>query len=234
MNSEYLLLQRENEMKTAIFAGGDYKEYDFYRSTIPFFDVKLAADSGANFLKLINVVPDILIGDMDSINEDTLRFCEENGSKIIRFPSQKDEIDTELAMIEACKIGSEITFIAGAFGTRLDQTLGVFRLMERFKNSVIFNEDICSFIIDHPVDLESTVGEIWSIMPLQKDANGVSLKGFKYNLDHKKMEYLRPYGISNESSENRVFIDPGDGKLLVFRYHSRSLGWIDELSFKFK
>jgi thiamine pyrophosphokinase len=221
-------------MRTVIFAGGDYKEHDFYRSTIHFFDLKIAADSGANFLKFINVVPDILIGDMDSIDEDTLHFCAENGSKIIRFPSQKDEIDTELAMIEASKIGSETIFIAGAFGTRLDQTLGVFRLMERFRNSIIFNEDVCSFIIDHPLELESIIGETWSIIPLQKDANDVSLKGFKYDLIHRKMEYLRPYGISNESSENNVFIDPGDGKLLVFRYHSRSFGWIDELSFKLK
>ncbi len=221
-------------MKTVIFAGGDYKEYDFYRSVIPFFDVKIAADSGANFLKLVNVVPDILIGDMDSINEETLQFCEKNGSKIIRFPTQKDEIDTELAMIEASKIGSEIIFIAGAFGTRLDQTLGVFRLMERFKKSVIFNEDVCAFIIDYPLDLESIIGETWSIIPLQKDANNVSLKGFKYDLDRKKMEYLRPYGISNESCERNVFIDPGDGKLLVFRYHSRSFGWIEELSFKLR
>lgn len=221
-------------MKSVIFAGGEYKTHEFYASLISFFDVKIAADAGADFLKSISAVPDILLGDMDSIEEDTLRFCEINGSKIIRFPAEKDEIDTELAMIEARKIGSDVIFIAGAFGTRPDQTLGVFRLIESFRGSVIFNEDVYAFVADHPLKLESIVGERWSIIPVEKDARGVSLKGFKYELNSKKMNYFKPYGISNESVKNEIFIDPGDGKLLVFRYHSKTYDWINELYFKLK
>ncbi len=221
-------------MKAVIFAGGDYKFPPFYKEILKFFDLKIAADSGANFLVSLGILPDILIGDMDSIGIDTLDLCLDKGVRIVRFPPEKDEIDTELALIEAEKNGAKAFFIAGAFGTRLDQTLGVFRLMERFKASVTFNEDLCAFVIDRPLYLKSCAGERWSVIPLQRDAEGVSLKGFKYNLDRKKMEYLRPYGISNESQGKEVFIDPGTGRLLVFRYHSRNVGWIDELYSKLK
>lgn len=221
-------------MKSVIFAGGDYKLPKFYKDVLKFFDLKIAADSGANFLIKHGVLPDILIGDMDSVRADVFDLCKRNKVEIIKFPTAKDEIDTELALMEAQKRGSQVFFIAGAFGTRLDQTLGVFRLMERFRGSITFNEDLCSFVIDHPLYLNSNIGERWSVIPLQKDVEKVSLRGFKYDLDEKKMEYLRPYGISNESMGKEVFIDPGNGRLLVFRYHLKNVEWINELYSKLK
>ncbi len=221
-------------MKSVIFAGGDYGNSYFYRQIIPYFDLKIAADSGANFLREINVIPQILIGDMDSIDENTLNFCKNMGSEIIKFPPEKDEIDTELAMIEARKKGSDAIFIAGAFGSRLDQTFGVLRLMERFKESVLFNESLYAFVIDRPLNLVSKPGEIWSIIPLKKDVKNVSLSGFKYGLNGKVMKYLKPYGISNESIGYEVNVDPGDGDLLIFRYHSGLIEWIEELTCKLK
>jgi|YelNatPaOPRAMG01_1025707.scaffolds.fasta_scaffold02967_8 thiamine pyrophosphokinase len=221
-------------MRSVIFAGGDYDEDDFYRNVVTRFDLKIAADSGANFLERIGVIPDVLIGDMDSIEENTFDSCKTNGAEIIKLPVEKDEIDTELALSEAEKRGSDVTFVAGAFGNRLDQTFGVFRLMERFKGSVLFNERLYAFVINAPLILESNPGELWSIIPLKKDVREVSLHGFKYELERKIMEYLRPYGISNESTGYEVSIDPGDGTLLIFRYHSGLFKWVDELSIKLK
>jgi hypothetical protein len=48
------------------------------------------------------------------------------------------------------------------------------------------------------------------------------------------MEDLRPYGIRNEATGYEVSIDPGDGTLLIFRYHSGLFKWVDELSIKLK
>ncbi len=217
-------------MKTIVFAGGMYENVDFYGRVVEKCDLKIAADSGAEFMRKMNLLPDVLIGDMDSISVETLEKCEKEDVKILRFPTQKDEIDTELALMEAKKRGAKIIFVAGAFGSRLDQTIAVFRLMERFKNVVLFNEKLYSIVIDSPITLKSIPGEIWSVISLKNDVNTVSLRGFKYPLTREKMGYLHPYGVSNEAIFQEVRIDPGDGKLLIFRYHNGLVDWFDELT----
>lgn len=222
-------------MKTIIFAGGEYSDIGFYREATLMCDLRIAADSGAEFMAKMGIMPDILIGDMDSVSRKTLELCSESGVEIHRFPTQKDEIDTELALTEAQNRGSDSIFVAGAFGNRLDQTFGAFRLMERFERTVLFNDNLYSTVVGgEKIDLESVPGEVWSVIPLRNDVNRLSLKGFRYELEEKEMEYLRPYGISNEAVKGKVTIDPGSGSLLVFRYHNGLVDWIDELTGVFK
>jgi len=217
-------------LKTIIFAGGRYEDVDFYKRATEACDLRIAADSGAEFMKKIGVLPHILIGDMDSISFETFEECHKKGVKILKFPSRKDEIDTELAIIEAMRRSSESVFVAGAFGTRLDQMMAVFRLMERFEEMVLFNENLYSIVVKEVTVLKSFPGEIWSVIPLERDTHNVSLDGFEYSIFERTMEYLRPYGVSNKSIAETVEIDPGDGKLLVFRYHNGRVDWIDELA----
>ena len=217
-------------MKTLIFAGGEYSHPEFYKDISKRCDFKIAADSGAEFMKKINVHPDLLIGDMDSISEETLSFYESQTVKISKFPSHKDEIDTELALDEAIKLRSDLILIAGAFGSRLDQTIAVFRLMQRAKNVVLFNEKLYAIWISSVFTLASVPGETWSILPLKRDVNNVTLRGFEYSITQRKMEYLRPYGVSNKAVSTKVTIDPGDGELLVFRYHEGRSEWVEEFS----
>jgi thiamine pyrophosphokinase len=180
-------------------------------------------------MRSIDVEPDLLIGDMDSISEDTLEFYEEQGVEIRRFPTRKDEIDTELAIMEAEKRSAPV-LVTGVFGTRLDQTFAVFRLLERYANVVLFNERLYAVKLERKTVFTSVPGETWSVLPLKKDAKGVSLKGFEYTLENGIMEYLKPYGVSNVALGQKVEIDPGDGVLLVFRYHEGETEWVDELS----
>lgn len=217
-------------MKSIVFAGGTYENVDFYSRAVKKCDLKIAADSGAEFMRKMNLIPDVLIGDMDSISKETLKKCEKEDVEILKFPTQKDEIDTELALIEAKKRGAKIIFVAGAFGSRLDQTIAVFRLMERFRNVVLFNEKLYSIVIESPITLKSISGETWSVIPLKSDVSGVTLTGFKYSITGKKMGYFYPYGVSNEAISQEVKIDPGNGKLLIFRYHDGLINWFDELT----
>jgi thiamine pyrophosphokinase len=221
-------------MKIIIFAGGEYSHPEFYKRICQQCDFKIAADSGAEFMRKINISPDLLIGDMDSISEKTLKFFEEQKVKVLKFPTHKDEIDTELALNEASKKAPDLILIAGAFGSRLDQTIAVFRLMQRSKNVVLFNEKLYALRIKGKITLSSVKEEVWSILPLRKDVNGVSLKGFEYSISNRKMEYLKPYGVSNQAISTKVSIDAGDGELLIFRYHNGEVGWVEELSEIFK
>jgi thiamine pyrophosphokinase len=86
-------------------------------------DIIIAADGGSiNCLKN-GMMPDILIGDLDSLSQERVLSFESAGIKIIRFPERKDYTDLELAVQYA--IGEEFQeiLILGALGQRWDQTL---------------------------------------------------------------------------------------------------------------
>lgn len=86
----------------------------------------LCADGGARHLRALDLTPDLLVGDLDSIEADDLAWMEARGVKILRYPVEKDWTDSELALQVALKEmdedRSEIWMI-GAFGDRLDHVL---------------------------------------------------------------------------------------------------------------
>jgi thiamine pyrophosphokinase len=83
-----------------VVAGGEISDLVFFRSKIS--ELKpaeiICADSGAGYLRAIGLVPHVIIGDMDSLKPDMLKYFKERGSRIIRFPEGKNETDTQLAL----------------------------------------------------------------------------------------------------------------------------------------
>src|SRR5687767_12027642 len=83
----------------------------------------MAADGGADLALSIGFIPDVIMGDMDSILPKTLENLEKNGAEIFRFSHAKDENDLELVLIEAARRGINWIRVIGAVGGRLDQTI---------------------------------------------------------------------------------------------------------------
>ena len=83
-----------------VVAGGEIKDLAFFRAKIS--ELKpaeiICADSGAGYLRAIGMVPHVIIGDMDSLSPGMLEYFKERGSRIIRFPEDKNETDTQLAL----------------------------------------------------------------------------------------------------------------------------------------
>ncbi|MEG2144141.1 MAG: thiamine diphosphokinase, partial [Oscillospiraceae bacterium] len=92
---------------------------DFFETNIPISqgDFLIAADGGLNYLKELEIHPNLVMGDMDSVKVD---YKEEN-HRI--FPSKKDDSDTLIAINEGLKLGYELFFIFGGMGGRIDHTL---------------------------------------------------------------------------------------------------------------
>ena len=103
----------------------------------------ICADGGADFLARNNVVPDIVYGDMDSISESGLAFLKDKGSKLRKFPVDKDYTDTELCLIDIPE-GSDVTLIcplAGRIDHVLTNILVASRYFEKF-NSFFMSDGI--------------------------------------------------------------------------------------------
>ena len=97
---------------------------------LPRYDFVIAADSGLHAAIDLGLRVTAVVGDMDSVDPAVLAVAEVTGSEIERVPRDKDNTDTELALLTAVARGARhITVITGG-GGRLDHQLGVLAVMQ--------------------------------------------------------------------------------------------------------
>jgi thiamine pyrophosphokinase len=109
--------------RIVIFANGELPDLESARALLQPGDYLIAADGGANHLLKMGILPEILIGDLDSIDEDTLFDLTSAEVEIKQYSEDKDETDIELALRYAVELRPSAILIVGALGGRLDQTL---------------------------------------------------------------------------------------------------------------
>jgi thiamine pyrophosphokinase len=86
-------------------------------------DLVVAVDGGGATCLSAGVMPDALIGDLDSIDKTTLRRLTDVGVRVVRFPAEKDETDLELAIAWVRAAGAKTVTVTAASRERLDHTL---------------------------------------------------------------------------------------------------------------
>jgi len=213
-------------MKRVVFiiSGGEIGDFAFFRKQIKKIQPAaiVCADSGADHLKKIGVVADLLVGDLDSVAGETLHHFENAGSRIVRHPRRKDETDTELALHEALQMHPTEIWIWGAMGKRIDHTLANLSLLfvgVQKKLLVKLIDPWCEiFMIDRPLEISGTKGQTVSLFPVGRRVTGITLTGFEYPLHQRVMEIGHPYGVSNRLLGRRATIALSSGLLLVIRF----------------
>jgi len=214
------------DVKKVIFvvAGGELGGLTFFRKQLEELApaAVICADGGARHLAAAGVIPDLVIGDMDSIDTATLRNYEASGCRIVRYSQRKNETDTELALLEALALGPAEVLIWGGMGKRLDHALANISLLSRGMKrgiSVKLVDQWCEvFMVERKTVIDGEKGQTVSLLPVTESVTGVTLSGFEYPLQNRKMESGHPYGISNRLIENRGIIEIGSGRLLAIRY----------------
>lgn len=206
-------------MNVIIFTNGEYRNKKFYENYLKEskIDYIICADGGANFAKEINVVPNIILGDMDSITKETAAFYKDINVKT--FSARKDETDTELAIIHAIEIGAKKVTLLGALGSRMDHSLGNIYLLKRIVNEGIVGEiinenNLIRLIIQNEV-FRIPVGKTVSLLPIGGDVEGINISGFEYPIIDGRMTMERPYGISNVTSAESQQISFEKGMFLM-------------------
>lgn len=183
--------------------------------------IVVCADSGARHCAAAGIVPAVIVGDMDSADPSTLDALVKQGSVLRRFPPDKDETDTELALGQAFSLAPDSITIFGALGGRLDHTMANVSLLvaaaKRGIDARIRDESCEAFVITGTCEIRGTVGETVSLLPLSERVTGITLKGFRYPLENAVMTLGKPLGISNRLVQpvGRIAIE--SGYLLVIR-----------------
>ena len=103
----------------------------------------IAADKGLETLNKINIKPDYIIGDFDSVNKNILE--QYKNIPITYLKPEKDFTDTHMALKLAIEQGAKNITIIGATGTRIDHSIAnIHILKEALENNVdaeIINEN---------------------------------------------------------------------------------------------
>ena len=178
----------------------------------------VAADGGALLLESIGFLPDVIIGDFDSLTEGQYQHYEKMGAKIIKYPIEKDETDGELALQYCRGRGLNNIIIIGFAGGRLDQQLAnIFLLEYAFRNGMtafVKEPGLEMGIIKKEKVFFQKIGAGFSLIPLDEKVSGVTITGCKYLLEAGSLLRYKTRGISNIIEQEKAVITVEKGLLL--------------------
>lgn len=210
-------------MRFVIMSNGDYGELEYYIPYIRSADRLICADGGANYAYQLNLKPDIIVGDLDSITSEVRHFYHKQNVSIKKYLKQKDFTDTQLALSMAEEMGATEIVLIGTMGGRLDHSFSnLYAGVEQTKKGIIVchvTNDCVIHIFNNYLEIEGAPGDIVSIMPLTEEIGHVYTEGLEYALNGESLVYQNPYAISNVLVENRASVRLEEGIGVLFHYY---------------
>lgn len=176
----------------------------------------IACDGASDFLKTAGVIPSVIIGDLDSVNPETLKYFSKKKVIIKKITDQKRN-DLEKAIMFALSKNFRVLNIIGLSGKRLDHTLNNLSILKKFYRKAklrIYDNGFVGEIISKSAEFECNIGDTVSLIPLPK-ADGVTTKGLKYPLKNGTLELGVREGALNEAAGENVSIKIRQGLMLV-------------------
>ena len=186
------------------------------------YDVILAADSGMEFLRREQIIPDIIIGDFDSVKPETLAYFQ--GFPEIAWETLnpvKDDTDTEFAIRYALEHDAGFITLLGATGTRLDHVLGNISILGIANDAGVpvemfdANNRITMHKMSFSIPKEKQFGKYVSLIPYGGEVKGLTLTGMKYPLSDAVLGLYNSLGISNEITGDVAEITFTEGTLIA-------------------
>ena len=176
----------------------------------------LAADAGYLACRQAGVVPDLLLGDFDSMDQP------EDFDRVRRMPVEKDDTDTMLAVKTGLEQGCGGFYLyGGTGGKRLDHTLAnlqtLLYLRRRGARGYLYDNDfVWTAIENETLTVEQTVEwGLLSVFSLEGRAAGIDEAGVQYPLSRASLTAEFPLGVSNHIIAPKARITVRQGALLV-------------------
>jgi thiamine pyrophosphokinase len=217
-------------MRTIIVAGGRPNASRAWHAWVRPGDQVIGADGGAARALAQGIVPDLVIGDLDSLPARHRRALEARGSRFLIHPRAKDETDLELALTHAAEQGAQEIVILGALGGRLDHTLAnllLLALPQLAGRSVrlVDGPDVALLLrTGEQATLEGQPGDLVSLLPLGGDALGITATGLAWPLQDGSLRFAFSRGVSNVMTGAEATIRLDTGLLLVVHRTRTSVG----------
>ncbi|HEX6711536.1 MAG TPA: thiamine diphosphokinase [Rubrobacter sp.] len=207
-------------MLAAVFLNGAPDSTALIQAVTSRADLVVAADGGARYALDAGIVPDLVVGDMDSLGEDLAREVERRGASLERHLVRKDKMDGHLAVLAARERGAAEADLLCAAGGRFGALFAVPHILlaaERIglRSTVVADWGRMFVIEGGTRTVEGVPQDSVSIFPLSGPATGVTLEGFVYPLQDARLEPGDTLGFHNELIGREARISVRDGALLM-------------------
>jgi thiamine pyrophosphokinase len=210
-----------------VVAGGEVEDAGWLRAEASRAAVIVAADRGAVALEAAGVTPNVLVGDLDSVDGGTVARLRDAGVVVERYHTDKDATDLELAIIAAIRRGATRLRIAGALRqsaegpTRLDHLFGNLAALAgavgRVPDTWLVSPDAAVTIVTGPGEcaLAGAPGDHVSLVALSPTVDGTTTAGLRWALAGASLAWGTTRGVSNEMAGEHGRVSVVAGHLLV-------------------
>lgn len=216
----------ESSRRCVIVGGAGIGDYSRIRAYLRESDYLIYCDSGLRHMEGLGAAPSLIIGDWDSYEDPHMDV------ETITLPVAKDDTDTVYAVHEGIGRGFRDFLLLGVIGARLDHTL-----VNAYILSTLENRGCRGMIADDFSEIElvsSRIGEdgvkrpgkalikdgyrFFSLVALEGDANGVTIKNAKFPLEGAVISPAYQYATSNEALPGLTAeVTVEDGRLLLIK-----------------
>ncbi|MGG5738505.1 MULTISPECIES: thiamine diphosphokinase [Bacillus cereus group] len=216
-------IEREEKMIVHILAGGpveycaDFSRYENEEV------VWAAVDRGVYRLLKSGITPAVAFGDYDSVTEDELAWMRQQTNELHIVPREKDQTDLEIAISWALEQKPKFIRIFGATGGRLDHGLANIQMLLKGLAAEIEmcivdnkNEITVKKVGKHIIEENENFPYV-SFVPVTEIVEGITLRGFKYSLTNKTIEWGSTLCISNELIVEKGNFSFTSGILMMIR-----------------
>jgi thiamine pyrophosphokinase len=206
-------------MEAIIVANAPTFEAEPFRGLLTQSELLIAADGGGNALHTVGICPHLIIGDLDSLTLPAAEAFTAAGTTFLRYPTDKDETDLELALLTAVARGATQITVLGALGGRWDQGLANVALLAmpelRGRRVRLLDSSQEAYLARGETAIAGVRGETVSLLPLGGPARAITTRGLRYPLMDAELHFERSRGVSNQISEPPAHVTVGEGQLLV-------------------
>jgi thiamine pyrophosphokinase len=213
--------------RAVIISNGKVIRKEFFIKMIKDSDYIIAANGGSKHAKNFGVIPDVIIGDLDSIGKKDYLFFLNKGSKYKKYDVIKDKTDIQLAIEYAIESGFKEILLMCLFGNRLDHMLANLFLLMKIVDAGISVKIVDEFqeiiLIYKSGEIEGDVGDVVSLIPLTPTVSGIKLLGLKFQPKNGRLKMADTLGISNVLTKKSAKITINNGKLLLIKPNSSRL-----------
>lgn len=178
-------------------------------------DLVIAADGGLTHAKALGLEPQVVLGDFDSLGRTP------SGNNVLRYPVEKDDTDSMLALREGLRRGYRRFVLYGALdGPRLDHTVANFQALAFLAEQGVFGilagvDTMAAVIQNGGLRFSKEAQGIVSVFCLGADAEGVTIRNLQYPMEGGSLTAAFPLGVSNHFVGEPGEISVKQGRLLV-------------------
>ncbi len=202
--------------RAIIFINGNLSDLSQAKNIIKKEDFLIGADGGVKHILKLGLIPQIIIGDLDSISKEQACLF-----PTIKYPTKKDKTDFELAIDYCLKNKFQEIIIFGILGDRIDHLIAsIFLLAKTQTENQLIKIKIIEgkkeiFVLNKEITIRGKIGDEISIIPISEKLEGVTTDGLYYRLIDNTLLFGSTRGVSNIMNKTVAKITISKGIALI-------------------